>query len=128
RGRDAECAVLDRTLDAARSGQSGAVVVRGEPGIGKTALLEYAVASADDMQVLRSAGVESEIELAFGGLQQLCAPLLDRLGELPGPQRDALGVAFGLADGDAPDRFLVGLAALSLLAGAAEDRPLLCVV
>ncbi len=104
------------------------MVVRGEAGIGKTALLEHLVASASDLTVERAAGVESEMELAFASLHQLCLPLLDRLERLPGPQRDALRTVFGLAPGPAPDRFLVGLAVLSLLSEAAEERPLLCVV
>ena len=128
RGRDAESAVLDRLLDAARSGESGALVVRGEPGIGKTALLEYAIGSAPDMRLLRAAGVQSEIELAFAGLHQLCAPMLDRLDRLPDPQCQALRVAFGLSGGGALGRFVVGLAALGLLSDAAEEQPLLCAV
>ena len=126
RGRDSECATLDRLLDAVRGGESRALVLRGEPGVGKTALLEYAIGAAPDLRVLRAAGVESETELAFASLQQLCAPMLDRLERLPGPQQDALRVAFGLSGGQAPDRFLVGLAALSLLSDVAEERPLLC--
>jgi DNA-binding CsgD family transcriptional regulator len=102
--------------------------VRGEAGIGKTALLEYLVKSASDLTVVRAVGVESEMELAFAGLQQLCAPLLDRLPRLPAPQRDALEIVFGLSEGAAPDRFLLGLGALSLFSEMAEDRPLLCVV
>jgi len=104
------------------------VVVRGEPGVGKTVLVASAIGSASEFRVLRAVGVESEIELAFAALQQLCAPMLDRVGRLPVPQRDALGVAFGLRAGDAPDRFLVGLAVLSLFAEAAEEQPLVCVV
>ena len=104
------------------------MLVRGEAGIGKTALLEHLVASAPDLTVERAVGVESEMELAFASLHQLCQPLLDRLERLPGPQRDALRTVFGLAAGPAPDRFLVGLAVLSLLSEAAEERPLLCVV
>jgi DNA-binding CsgD family transcriptional regulator len=104
------------------------LVVRGEPGVGKTALLEYAIESAADLRVARVAGVESEMELAFAALQQLCAPMLGKLEGLPDPQRAALGVAFGLNAGAAPDRFLVGLAALSLLSEAAEQQPLLCVI
>jgi AAA ATPase domain len=103
-------------------------VVRGEAGVGKSALLEYVVGAAADMRVARAVGMESEMELAFAGLHVLCAPLLDRLEGLPGPQRDALGIAFGLRAGAAPDRFMVGLAVLTLLAEVAEDRPLLCVV
>ena len=126
--RFAERAALGRLLDAARAGQSGVLVVRGVPGIGKTALLEDAIESATGFRVARIVGVESEMELAFAALQQLCGPMLDRADRLPAPQRDALGVAFGLRAGDVPDRFLVGLAALSLLAEAAAERPLLCVI
>ncbi len=103
-------------------------MLRGEAGVGKSALVEYLVGSATGCQVLRAAGVESEMELAFAGLHQLCAPMMGRLDRLPGPQRDALAIAFGLSAGSAPDRFLVGLAVLSLLAEAAEEQPLLCVV
>jgi signal transduction histidine kinase len=103
-------------------------VVRGEAGIGKTALLEYLVRSASDLTVLRAVGVESEMELAYAGLHQLCASLLDRLDRLPTPQRQALEIAYGLSAGGAPDRFLVGLAVLSLLSEAGEKRPILCLV
>ena len=123
-----ERAVLGQLLDGARAGRSGVLVVRGEAGVGKTALLDWAVGSAAGLRVARVAGVESEMELAFAALQQLCAPMLGKLAGLPGPQRDALGVAFGLSSGVAPDRFLVGLAALSLLSEVAEQQPLLCVV
>jgi DNA-binding CsgD family transcriptional regulator len=123
-----ERAALSGLLDAARAGRSGVLVMRGEPGVGKTALLEYAIGSAAGLRVARVAGVESEMELAFAALQQLCAPMLDQLEDLPDPQRDALGVAFGLNTGAAPDRFLVGLAALSLLSEVAEQQPLLCVI
>jgi DNA-binding CsgD family transcriptional regulator len=123
-----ERAALSQLLEAARSGRSGVLVVRGEPGIGKTALLDWAVGSAAGLRVVRVAGVESEMELAFAALQQLCAPMLDQLERLPDPQRAALGVAFGLDTGAAPDRFLVGLAALSLVSGVAEQQPLLCVI
>jgi predicted ATPase len=99
RGRDAECATLDRLVEEVRSGKSRALVLRGEPGVGKTALLDYAIGSAPNLRVLRAVGVESEMELAFASLQQLCAPMLDRLGRLPGPQQDALSVAFGLSAG-----------------------------
>jgi DNA-binding CsgD family transcriptional regulator len=126
--RYAERAALGRVLDAARAGQSGVLVVRGVPGIGKTALLEDAIESATGFRVARIVGVESEMELAFAALQQLCGPMLDRADRLPAPQRDALDVAFGLRAGGVPDRFLVGLAALSLLAEAAAERPLLCVI
>jgi DNA-binding CsgD family transcriptional regulator len=128
RGRAVERATLDRLLDAVRRGESRVLVLRGEPGVGKTALVDDAIGSAPDLRVLRAVGVESEMELAFAALQQLCAPVLDRLGRLPGPQQAALRVAFALSGGEAPDRFLVGLAALSLLSEAAEERPLLCVV
>ena len=128
RGRDAECAALDVLLDAARRGESRTVVLRGEAGVGKSALLDYAIGSAPDFRVLRSVGVESEMELAFASLHQLCAPILDRRGSLPGPQREALEWCSDLSSGPAPDRFLVGLAALSLLAEVAEEQPLLCVV
>ena len=114
-------------LDQARAGRSGSLVVRGEAGVGKTALLGYAVDSASDLTVLRASGVESEKELAFAALHQLCAPLLDRLDRLPGPQRDALQITFGLSEGAPPDRFFVGLALLGLLSEVAEERPLLCV-
>jgi DNA-binding CsgD family transcriptional regulator len=128
RGRRDECVVLDRLLDRARAGRSGALVLEGEPGVGKTALLEYAIGSASDLRVLRAVGVESEMELAFAALHQLCAPVLDRLERLPVPQRDALLTTFGMRTGPAPDRFLVGLAVLSLLSEVADERPLVCVV
>ncbi|HJY56585.1 MAG TPA: LuxR family transcriptional regulator [Streptosporangiaceae bacterium] len=123
-----ERAALSQLLEAARAGRSGVLVMHGEPGVGKTALLDWAVESAAGLRVVRVAGVESEMELAFAALQQLCAPMLDKLGALPDPQRAALGVAFGLDTGAAPDRFLVGLAVLSLLSEVAEQQPLLCVV
>src|SRR6516165_4797328 len=126
--RQRERAALDGLLGDLRSGRGRALVVRGEAGVGKSALLEYAAGAAADLRVVRAAGVESEMELAFAGLHQLCAPLLDRLERLPAPQRDALGIAFGLRSGGAPDRFLVGLAVLTLLSEVAEERPLLCVV
>jgi len=128
RGRAVECAALDVLLDAARRGKSRTVVLRGEAGVGKTALLDYAIGSAQDFRVLRSVGVESEMELAFASLHQRCAPILDRRDTLPGPQSEALEVVFGLDSGPAPDRFLVGLATLSLLAEIANERPLLCVI
>src|SRR5580704_5336912 len=126
--RERERAALDGLLGGLRLGRGGALVVRGEAGVGKSALLEYVAGAAARMRVARAVGVESEMELAFAGLHLLCAPLLDRLGDLPGPQRDALGVAFGLRAGAAPDRFMVGLAVLTLLSEVAEERPLLCVV
>jgi DNA-binding CsgD family transcriptional regulator len=127
-GRRSEREVLDRLLAAVRGGQGRVLVVSGEAGVGKTALLESVIGSAAGFRVIRAVGVESEMELAFAALQQLCAPLLDRLDRLPVPQQDALGVAFGLSAGDAPDRFLVGLAVLSLFSEAAEEQPLVCLV
>ena len=104
------------------------LVVRGEPGVGKSALLDYLAGRAPGCRVARAVGVESEMELAFAGLHQLLAPMLDRLDRLPGPQREALRTAFGLSAGPAPDRFLVGLAVLGLLSEVAAERPLVCVV
>src|SRR6476469_9943804 len=109
RGRRPECAALERLLNAMHAGQSGAVVLPGETGIGKTALLDYAADRADGCRVARAVGVESDMELPFAGLHQLCAPLLAGLERLPRPQRDALGTAFSLSSGTRPDRFLVGL-------------------
>jgi DNA-binding CsgD family transcriptional regulator len=128
RGRQRECEALDRLLAGVRAGSSQVMVVRGESGVGKTALLGYLARRASACRIARAAGIESEVELAFAGLHQLCAPFLDRLERLPGPQRDALGTAFGLSAGEPPDRFLVGLAVLSLLAEVAEEGPLLCLV
>jgi hypothetical protein len=128
RDREQERAVLDDLLSSVRRGVSRSLVLRGEAGIGKTALLDYLVESASDLQVARATGVESEMELAFASLHQLCGPLLEPLERLPAPQRDALRIVFGLTAGPAPDRFLVGLAVLSLMSEAAERRPLLCVV
>jgi DNA-binding CsgD family transcriptional regulator len=128
RGRRRECGVLDRLLDAVRGGEGHTLVVRGEPGVGKTALLDYLAEHASGCRVVRVAGVQSEIELAFAGVHQLCGPMLDRLQRLPAPQRAALRTAFGLGSGSVPDRFLVGLATLGLLANAAEEHPLLCLV
>ncbi len=127
-GRRVERDALLRLLEAARGGQSRVLVVCGEAGVGKSALVESAIGSATGFRVLRAVGVESEMELPFAALQQLCAPMLDRLARLPGPQCDALAVAFGLRAGDVPDRFLVGLAVLSLFADVAEQCPLVCVV
>ena len=127
-GRGTECARLDQLLAEAQLGRSAVLVLRGEPGIGKSALLEYAAERAEGRRVLRATGVEWEMELPFAGLHQLCAGLLDGLGRLPAPQRDALATAFGLDSGAQPDRFLVGLAALSLLSSAAAEHPLICVV
>jgi hypothetical protein len=127
-GRARECALLDGLVGSVRLGESRSLVLRGEAGIGKTALLEYLIESASDFTVVRAVGVESEMELAFASLHQLCAPLLDRLERLPAPQRQALEIVFGLSAGTAPDRFLVGLAVLSLVSDVAEERPLLCVI
>jgi hypothetical protein len=127
-GRDTECGVLDRLVEAVRAGESRAMVVSGEAGVGKTALLDYVAERASDCRVVRAAGVQSEMELTFAALHQVCAPVLGNLERLPVPQRDALRIAFGLTVGPAPDRFLVGLAVLSLLAEAAEQRPLVCLV
>jgi DNA-binding CsgD family transcriptional regulator len=128
RGRASESALLDNLVSAVRRGESQSLVLRGEAGIGKTALLEYLIASASDLTVVRAVGVESEMELGFASLHQLCGPLLDRLDRLPPPQRQAMEIVFGMSAGAAPDRFLVGLAVLSLFAAVAEERPLLCVV
>jgi hypothetical protein len=127
-GRRAECGVLDRLVTAVRAGESRALVVHGEAGVGKTALLEYLAGQAPGCRVARAAGVQSEMELPFAGLHQLCAPMLDRLEALPVPQRDALRTVFGLSAGPAPDRFLVGLAVLSLLSHVGEEQPLVCPV
>jgi DNA-binding NarL/FixJ family response regulator len=128
RGRASECALLDDLVSAIRRGESRSLVLRGEAGIGKTALLEYLVASAPDATVVRAVGVQSDMELAFASLHQLCGPLLDGLERLPAPQRQAMEIVFGLATGEVPDRFRVGLAALSLFSDVAEKRPLLCVI
>ncbi|WP_307848606.1 ATP-binding protein, partial [Microbispora oryzae] len=127
-GRVAECALLDQMIAAVRMGESRVLVVHGAPGVGKSALLEYVESSATGMRVLRAAGVESEMELAFATLHQLCMPLLDRLKGLPLPQREALETVFGMRGGTPPQRFLVGLAVLSLLSDASEGSPLLCVI
>jgi DNA-binding CsgD family transcriptional regulator len=127
-GRRSECEMLDRVLVDVRAHRSRVLVIRGEAGVGKTALMDYLANTSSGCRVVRVAGVESEMELAFAGVHQLCATMLDRLGELPGPQRDALSTAFGLATGGVADRFLVGLAVLGLLSGVAEERPLVCLV
>ena len=126
--RHAECDVLGPLVAAVRAGESRALVVHGEPGVGKTALLEYLAGQASGCRVAHAGGVQSEMELAFAVLHQLCAPMLDRLERLPAPQRDALRTAFGLSAGPAPDRFLIGLAALGLLSEMAGERPLVCIV
>jgi hypothetical protein len=127
-GRRHECGALDGLVDAVRAGESRALVVAGEPGVGKTALLDYLAERAPGCRVARAAGVQSEMELAFAGLHQLCAPMLDRLEGLPVPQSDALRTAFGASAGPAPDRFLVALAVLSLLSEVAGEQPLVCLV
>ncbi|MFL5617603.1 MAG: AAA family ATPase [Gemmatimonadaceae bacterium] len=128
RGRSNECESLDRLLAGVQEGHSRVLVVRGDAGVGKTALMSYLAASASEFRIARAAGVESEMELAFAGVHQLCAPLLGRLTRLPAPQRDAVATAFGLSTGEAPDLFLVGLAVLGLLSDVAGDGPLLCLV
>jgi DNA-binding CsgD family transcriptional regulator len=127
-GRTRERALLDGLIADVRRGESRSLLLRGEAGIGKTALLEYLTGSALDLTVLRAVGVESEMELAYASLHQLCAPVLDRLDSLPAPQRRALELVFGRSSGSAPERFIVGLAVLSLLSVVADGRPLLCVV
>lgn len=127
-GRRTECEALDDLLMGVRGGRSAALLVHGEAGIGKTALLEYALRNATDCRIGRATGIESEMELAFGGLHQLCAPFLDRVDRLPVPQREALGTVFGMNAAPPPDRFLVGLAVLSLLAEAAAELPLVCLI
>src|SRR4249920_17425 len=128
--RLSERAVFGQLVGAVQAGESRTLVVRGEPGVGKTVLLDYLAgqASGSGCRVARATGVQSEMELAFAGLHQLCAPMLNRAGRLPVPQRDALRTAFGLAPGPPPDRFFVGLAVLSLLSGVAGDHPLICLV
>src|SRR5690348_16673309 len=128
RDRVSERETLAKLLDAAKHGHSGVVVIRGEPGVGKSALLRYALANTAGFRIVQIGGVESEMELPFAGLHQLCAPMLKQLDVLPQPQQRALRVALGLATGDPPDRFLVALGALSLLAEVAEKQPLLCLI
>lgn len=127
-GRGPELAALDKLVDAARHGRGTVVVLRGDAGIGKTALIDHLVGSMTDVRVLRTAGVESDMELAFAGVHQLIAPLLDRIASLPAPQQQALAMAFGESAGRAPDRFLVGLAVLDLVAGAAAETMVVVVV
>jgi predicted ATPase len=127
-GRQRELEMLDALVGSVQAGNSGVLVMVGEPGVGKSALLDALAARALRCRIARGAGVESEMELAFAGLHQLCAPFLDGLEGLPIPQRDALATAFGLSTGAAADRFLVGLAVLSLLAEAAEQQPLVCLI
>jgi DNA-binding CsgD family transcriptional regulator len=128
RGRRRECGTLDEMVTAVRASRSGALVVRGEPGVGKSSLLGYLVARASGCRLLRAAGVQAEMELAYAGLHQLVSPLLRGLDLLPGPQRDALASAFGLTPGAPPDRFLVGLAVLNLLSEAGAERPIVAVI
>src|SRR3954468_8489069 len=127
-GRQREQAVLERLLETAREGHGGVLVVAGDPGVGKTALLQYAVDTANDFRVVRTSGVEGETELDYAALQQLCSPLLALIERLPRPQGDALRVAFGLSSGRPPSPFMVGLAVLGLLSEEAEQQPLLCMV
>src|SRR3954453_20714786 len=127
-GRRSECDSLDQLIASVRAGHSDVLVLRGEAGVGKTALLHHLAECAAGWRMARAAGVEAEMELPFAGLHQLCAPLLGSLDRLPEPQRDALATAFGLSTGEPPDRFLVGLAVLSLLSDAAYADPLLCLV
>jgi hypothetical protein len=128
--RRSERGMLDQLVGAVRAGQGRALVLRGDPGMGKTVLLDYLAgqASGAGCRVARAVAVQSEMELAFAGLYQLCAPMLDHAGRLPVPQHDALRTAFGLATGPPPARFLVGLSVLSLLSEVAGDRPLVCLV
>ena len=126
--RVSERDALEHFVAGVRAGESRVLVLRGEAGVGKTALLGHLSANAEGIRIARAAGVESEMELPFAGLHALCAHMLGRLRDLPGPQRDALGTAFGLSTGPPPDRFLVGLAVLSLLADAAEEQPLMCII
>src|SRR5512132_4167356 len=128
RGRSSESELLDRLLDDARAGRSAVLVIRGEAGVGKTALMRHAARQASGLRTVEVEGVEAEMELAFAGIHQLCSPLLDGLDALPEPQQNALRVALGVLSGDAPDRFLVAVAVLNLLAETAEERPLLCLV
>jgi len=127
-GRRDETGALDRLLAGARDGHSGALVLRGEPGVGKSSLVRYAISSAAGFRMARAVGAESEMALGFAALHQLCVPVLHLIDRLPLPQREALGAAFGLSARTVPERFLVGLATLSLLSAAAEKQPLLCVV
>jgi DNA-binding CsgD family transcriptional regulator len=126
--RHTECGVLDRLVETVCAGESRAIVVSGPAGVGKTALLDYVAEQVSGCRVVRAAGVQSEMELPFAALHQVCVPLLGNLDRLPVPQRDALGIAFGMMAGPAPDRFLVGLAVLGLLADVAEQQPLVCLI
>src|SRR5882672_6042916 len=128
RGRASECETLRGLISTVRLGSCQVLVLRGEAGVGKTALLDYVSELASGFRSIHLAGVQSDMELAFAGLHQLCAPLMEHIDELPEPQREALAVAFGRGVGPTPDRFLVGLAVLSLMAAVATQEPLLCVV
>src|SRR4051794_35676840 len=127
-GRGTECRRLDLLLEDVRNGLSRPLLIRGDAGIGKSALLDHLAGAASGCRVVRAAGVEADAELAFAGLHQVCAPLLLHLDRIPVPQQDALGTAFGLRAGPAPDRFLVSLAVLSLLAEVAAETPVLCLI
>src|ERR1700722_127087 len=127
-GRERERELLDRLLEGVRDGRGGVLVMHGEAGVGKTALLDYAAEAGREFKIAQTAGAEAEMELPSAVIQQLCAPFYGFMERLPEPQRDALGIAFGLVGGPAPNEFLVGLAALGLLAEAAEEQPLLCLV
>jgi DNA-binding CsgD family transcriptional regulator len=126
--RRTECSLLDGVLQAVRSGESRVLVLHGEPGVGKSALMDYIASRVSGCRLVRSPGIESEMELAYAALHQLCTPLLDRLEDLPAPQRDALGTAFALSAGPTPDRLLLGLAVLGLVSAAAENQPLVCLI
>src|SRR5262245_53160450 len=127
-GRRRECEVLDQLLADVRACRSRVLVLRGRAGVGKTALMGYLASMSSGCRIVHVAGVESEMELPFAGVHQLCVPILGRMEDLPGPQRDALRTGFGLVGGAVPNRFLVGLAVLSLLSAAAEAGPLVCLV
>lgn len=128
RGRSAECEALGRMTQAVLAGRSQALVLKGEAGIGKTALLAHLMQNVPGCRVVQTSATESEMDLAFAGLHQLCTPFLDNLSRLPAPQRAALRISFGLEAGQQPDPFLTGVSVLSLLAAAAEDQPLICMV
>ena len=128
RGRDRECAILEGLVQQVRGGRASVLVLRGEPGIGKTALLHHLVEAGAGLRVVRCTGVESEMELPFAGLHELCSPILAGLDALPEPQQLALSIALGLETGPSPDKFLVALGALGLLGAACEHRPMLCVI
>src|SRR5918912_1825828 len=124
-GRQREREVLERLLESARDGHGGALAVSGEPGVGKTALLDHAIEAAPDFRVIRATGVEGEMELPFAAIHQLCSPSLDLMDRLPDPQRHALAISLGLVNGRPANPFLVGLAVLNVFSDAAEERPLL---